>query len=85
MVINVLASDVNAPKVKDEVLPQHTKKLAMAMHKDVAKTHEKTNAHDVAIVVVPIKEKSKGMVTYFGTPSLPSRYMKVHEQVSIQA
>jgi hypothetical protein len=53
-----------APKVKDEVFPQHTKKLAMVVHKDVLKTHEEANAHDVATVAVPIKEKAKGMVTY---------------------
>jgi hypothetical protein len=46
MVINVLASDVNAPKVRDEVLPQHTKELAMVLHKDVTEIHEEANAHD---------------------------------------
>jgi hypothetical protein len=40
----------------------------MVVHKDVAKTHEE--AHDVAIVL-PIKEKTKGMVAYSGTLSLP--------------
>jgi hypothetical protein len=39
----------------------------MVLHKDVIKTHEKTNAHDAATVAIPIKEKAKGMVTYFGT------------------
>jgi hypothetical protein len=43
----------------------------MVVHKDVAKTHEEANAHDVAIVIVPIKEKTKGMVTYSGTLALP--------------
>jgi hypothetical protein len=71
MVVDVLASDVNAPKVRNEILPQHIKKLAMVVHKDVAKTHGETNAHDVATVAIPIKEKAKGMVTYFSTPILP--------------
>jgi hypothetical protein len=53
-------------QVRDEVLPQHTKELAMVVHKDVTKTHEKGNAHDANIMVVPVKEKAKGMVTYFG-------------------
>jgi hypothetical protein len=35
VVTDVLASDANAPKVKNEVLPQHIEKLAMVVHKDV--------------------------------------------------
>lgn len=42
----------------------------MVVHQDVVETHEKTNAHDVATVVVLIKEKAKGMVTYSSTPAL---------------
>jgi hypothetical protein len=71
VVIDVLANDVNALKVRDEVLPQHTQKLAMVVHKDVAETHEKANAHDAATMEVVIKEKAKWMVTYSSTPTLP--------------
>jgi hypothetical protein len=41
----------------------------MVVHKDVVETHEK--AHDVVTVVVLIKEKAKGIVTYPSTPALP--------------
>jgi hypothetical protein len=71
MVIDVLASDVNALKVRDEVLPQHIEELAMVVHKDVTEIHEEANVHDAAIVAIPIKEKTKGMVTYFSISSLP--------------
>jgi hypothetical protein len=70
VVTNVLASDVNAPKVRHEVLPRHTKELVMVVHKDVGETHEEANAHDATIMIIPIKEKTKGMVTYLGMPTL---------------
>jgi hypothetical protein len=35
VVTDVLVSDVSAPKVKNEALPQHIEKLAMVVHKDV--------------------------------------------------
>jgi hypothetical protein len=70
VVTDVLVSDVNAPKVRDEILPQHTKKLAMVVHKDVVETHEEANAHDVATMEVVIKEQAKWMVTYSSIPTL---------------
>ncbi len=71
VVTDVLANDVNAPKVRDEVLPQHTKKLSMVVHKNVTETHKKANAHDATTMEVVIKEKAKWMVTYFSTPTFP--------------
>jgi hypothetical protein len=41
----------------------------MVVHKDVAKTHEETNAYDATIMAILIKEKTKGMVTYLGMPT----------------
>lgn len=56
---------------RDEVLPQHTKKLSMVVHKNVTETHKKANAHDATTMEVVIKEKAKWMVTYSSTPTLP--------------
>ncbi len=53
VVINVLASDANAPQVKDKVFPKHTKELAMVLHKDVTKTHEEPNVHNATTVANP--------------------------------
>jgi hypothetical protein len=66
VVTNVLVSDVNAPKVRDEILPQHIKKLAIVVHKVVAETHEEANAHDAA----KMEEEAKWMVTYSSMPTL---------------
>jgi hypothetical protein len=53
VVINVLASDANAPQFKDKVFPKHTKELAMVLHKDVTKTHEEPNVHNATTVANP--------------------------------
>jgi hypothetical protein len=67
---SLISSDVNVPKVRDEVLPQHIEELAMVVHKDVAKIHEEGNVHDATTVAVPIKEKAKGTITYSGMLAL---------------
>lgn len=60
VVTDVLASNVNALKVKDEVLPQHIEDLAMVVHKDIAKIHEEVNVHDVAQWQSQLERKQRG-------------------------
>jgi hypothetical protein len=70
MVSDAQKGDVNASsQMKSKALSNVAKNLAMVVHKDVPKTHEKINATIMAIMLNTRHDKGKEVLGYYGVPT----------------